>query len=246
MYSPASSRASSRASSISSYKSSISGARTSENRSTMIEKLKKLYAKRDFLENILKETNENHISIKNKIISKYQGRYTVSLDPVIEEIFAIYVVQKENINAEIRKLENSLDFGMHSRITHTRKELLPGSRNIYEKYGKLPAKNVNNILHQKEIYNRGLNNSIYSPNHIGYNPYTKTLNNSQIAYIDSLLGIKNNGSVSSISSGSSYGGKGKKRTTTATKGKKGKKRVTSTKGKKRTSITKSKKPVIKK
>ncbi len=228
MYSRASSRTSSPQSSISSYKSSTSGARTRENRSTMIEKLKTLYAKRDFLENILKETNEKHISMQNKIISKYQGRYTVSLDPLIEEIFNTYKAQKVDIDKEITKLENSLNFGTHSRITHTRKEILPESRNIYEKYGKLPAKNIDNILDKKKMYNRGLTNALYSHNHRGYNTYTKTLNNSQIAYIDSLLGLKNNSSISSISSdsfeSSTYGGKskGKKRTTS----KKGKKRVT--------------------
>ncbi len=207
--------------STTSYRSSTTGSRSLENKRVAIEELKVLYAKRDFLENILKPTNENYESLENKIIKKYSSSYINPPTQKIEAIFDNYRKELEDINKKILKLQISLEVGVKSRITNSRSSGNLPSRNIQQKYPHLYVSNIKNVNGLKKSYNNALNHAVYSPNHYGFNPSivpNGTLNNGQLSYIDNLLGLKtysnSKSTVSSLSNnGSTLGGAKKKRTT---------------------------------
>ncbi len=223
-------------SSISSKSTTSTGSRisTKSNKALAIEDLKKTYARRNFLKSVLNEEDDLQDTLKMKYSSKYIGNTLSSIQKEINSSFDSY---KNEASKTIPKKIESLkrNFSVTGRIGR----ISDPHRGIVSQYDLYPylrpneIKNVHNMV-SKRIYNINPNYGIHSYNE-------GKLINSTINGIDEFLGFpqshSNSSSISSISSGSSYGGKGKKRTST-----KGKKRVT--KSKKRT--TKGKKRVTKK
>ncbi len=220
-------------SSISSKSTTSTGSRisTKSNKALAIEDLKKTYARRNFLKSVLNEEDDLQDTLKMKYTNPYTSNAARRL---INSSFDSY---KNEASKTIPKKIESLkrNFSVTGRIGR----ISDPHRGIVSQYDLYPylrpneIKNVHNMV-SKRIYNINPNYGIHSYNE-------GKLINSTINGIDQFLGFpqshSNSSSVSSISSGSSYGGKGKKRTST-----KGKKRVT--KSKKRT--TKGKKRVTKK
>ncbi len=189
---------------------------TQSNKIKAIEDLQKAYARRNFLKSVLNEEDDLQDTLKMKYTNPYTSNAARRL---INSSFDSYRSQSKSIQDEITKLQLNFNpsTGRFGRVTNTKR--VPVSQ--YSNYPYLTENEIKSVqsMASKQI---GVINPNFG-NHI-YNTSEKKLKNSTINGIDQFLGFpqshSNSSSVSSISSGSSYGGKGKKRTT------KSKKRVT--------------------